>query len=181
MNPDDRQAVIKHLYHEYSDDIYKFILFLLKDVQLSEDLTQDTFINAYRNLEQFKHHSAYKTWLLRIAKNVTIDYLRKKRPISYNFDLIFNRLTDQSALPEEIAIANDDEKTFYIALNKIKFKYRLIIYLRKIKELSIAETAGILNVPEERVKTDLFRGLKLLKKQLEKEGYQHGYEQSKVY
>ncbi|MGF2614342.1 RNA polymerase sigma factor [Rossellomorea aquimaris] len=61
----------------------------------------------------------------------------------------------------------------YHALSKLKRSYREVIILRKIKELSIRETAEVLGWKESKVKTTLFRGLQAMKIQLQKEGYDH--------
>lgn len=68
---------------------------------------------------------------------------------------------------------NEAEKELYLALSNLKHHYRDVIVLRKIKELSIKETSYILGWSENKVKVNLFRGMKALKKELNKVGYIH--------
>lgn len=75
--------------------------------------------------------------------------------------------------PEQTVTLNESEKELYMALGKLNRKYREVIILRKIKSFSIKETAEILEWRESKVKSTLFRAMGALKKQLEREGYEH--------
>ncbi|WP_417899890.1 RNA polymerase sigma factor [Bacillus haimaensis] len=98
--------------------------------------------------------------------------MRKRKPLRYMFDS-FAPLASQYTLPENIAQLGEREEELYRALQAIKRSYRDVIILRKIKELTIKETAEVLNWSENKVKVTLFRGLEALKKQMIKEGYKH--------
>lgn len=137
----------------------------------SKDILQDTFLRAFNKIESFHGENA-KSWLFPIARNLTIDYIRKSRPITYFIDSIPSiKTTDKT--PEQIIVLNESEHQLYIALSKLKRTYREVIVLRKIKELSISESSHILGWTENKVKVNLFRGLKALRKELVKEGYSH--------
>lgn len=158
-------------YHAYSNDIYKFIFFMIGDHDQAKDILHDTFLRAYNKFENFEGGNT-KSWLFKIARNITIDYIRKKKPMSYLIDSIpYIQATGKT--PEETMILNETERELYMALSKIKQSYRDVIVLRKMKEFSISESSHILGWTENKVKVTLFRGLKALKKQLEKEGYDH--------
>ncbi|MDG5790080.1 RNA polymerase sigma factor [Evansella sp. AB-P1] len=171
MDNDNNQRLINDWYLEYSNDIYKFILYLINDHEHAKDLMQDTFIRAYNNLESFQGENK-KGWLFRIARNITIDFIRSKRPIHYLIDSAVS-VTSQGLTPEQNLMLSEQEKELYKAISKLKRSYREVIILRKIKEFSIYETAHILEWSEGKVKTTLWRGLSALKKQLEKEGYHY--------
>ncbi|WP_257009672.1 RNA polymerase sigma factor [Evansella halocellulosilytica] len=171
MDYEKNLQIMNDWYHAYSNDIYKFILYMIHDHEQAKDLMQDTFIRAYHNLDFFQEENT-KGWLFRIARNITIDFMRRKRPIYYMIDhSIFH--PSQTLTPEQALALNEQEKELYMALTKLKRSYREVIILRKIKEFSIKETAQILGWSEGKIKTNLWRAMNSLKKQLEKEGYQH--------
>ncbi|MET3695889.1 RNA polymerase sigma-70 factor [Bacillus oleivorans] len=169
------QEVIKQnvnkWYEKYSNDIYQYIFFMIGDHEMAKDLVHDTFLRSYSNYLSFRGGNE-KGWLFRIARNITIDFIRKKKPISYlmNTDM---QVKANELLPENVVTINESEKELYAALTRLKRSYRDVIILRKLKDFSIQETADILGWNESKVKSTLFRGLKELKKELVKEGYQH--------
>lgn len=169
MDPNKIKQEINNWYHQYSNDIFKYVYFMIGDREQSKDILQDTFLRAYSNFESFNGKNV-KGWLFRISRNLTIDTIRKKRPISYFKDL-FPSFIGTEKSPEQISLNNEFEKQLYISLNHIKSQYKEVITLRKIKEFSISETAQILGWTESKVKVYLLRGMKALKKELEKEGY----------
>jgi RNA polymerase sigma-70 factor, ECF subfamily len=143
---------------------------MIQDYQQAEDLTQETFVKAYRNYDSFKRKSSPKTWLFSIAHNLTIDYLRKRRPMTLLKEmLLLNR--ESVKLPDELVVMKESSKELYHSLSSLKDSYREVIILRKIKGFSIEETAVILNWSESKVKATLHRALPALEKQFEKEGY----------
>ncbi|UCZ52357.1 RNA polymerase sigma factor [Bacillus shivajii] len=151
-------------YFLHSDEIYSYIRLLVKDEKLAEDLTQETFVKAYEGFHQFRHEAKPTTWLIRIARNVTIDYLRKKKPLLY-FSLEVG-LHFQSQSNVESSVVNDEQvQELYEKISRLKRSYREVIMLRKIHELSIHETANILNWSESKVKMTLHRALKKLQEQ----------------
>jgi RNA polymerase sigma-70 factor, ECF subfamily len=161
------------LYDQYSDSIYSFIFFLIGDKQKAEDLTHDTFLRAFNAMHSFEERSSEKTWLYSIARNVAVDELRKSKVRKKLLAPLFPSLSSKDPLPEDVLELSETNQLLYQALNKLQDSYRLVIYFRKIKELSITETAQVLNWKESNVKTQLHRGLKALKKQMVKEGYSH--------
>jgi RNA polymerase sigma-70 factor, ECF subfamily len=165
------QQQINEWYHAYSNDLYNYIFLMIKEHDLSKDILQDTFIRAYNRYSTFKGGNE-KSWLFRIARNLTIDYIRKKKPISYIIDS-FSSIKANDKTPEEIMVLNETEQQLYIALSRIKLTYRDVIVLRKIKGFSINETSQILGWTENKVKVNLFRGMEALRKELIKEGYNH--------
>ncbi len=162
---------INDWYLEYSNDIYQYVLFMIRDHSQAKDIMQDTFLRAYSNIDSF-HGGNVKSWLLRIARNLTIDYIRKKKPMSLIFEAI-PLIKDNSLSPDQTVTLNETEKELYHALGKIKRTYREVIILRKIKELSVKETSDLLGWSESKVKTTLLRAMAALKTQLEQEGYKH--------
>jgi RNA polymerase sigma-70 factor (ECF subfamily) len=171
LSDSSQQKKLNKWYQLYNNEIYKFILYMVNDHEQAKDLMQDTFIRAFNSLDSF-HSENPKGWLFRIARNITIDYLRKKKPVQYVIDSSTN-LPSRTLTPEQTVSLNEQEKELYIALAKLKRPYREVIILRKIREFSIMETANILGWSEGKVKTNLWRGMDSLKKQLKREGFQY--------
>ncbi|WP_147533297.1 RNA polymerase sigma factor [Bacillus marasmi] len=165
-----RKEEIADWYDKHSKSVLSFILLIVKDYQQAEDLTHDTFVKAYLYFDSFKHFSSEKTWLFSIAHNVTVDFLRKRKP-SLFFKEIFLMKKDDNPFPEEVIRIKEDSYELYKALGELKDTYRKVIILRKIKDFSIEDTAQILNWSESKVKSTLFRAIPALKRQLIKEGY----------
>ncbi|MFA9557488.1 RNA polymerase sigma factor [Evansella sp. AB-rgal1] len=171
MDQDYIKHQINEWYTQFSNDIYQYIYLMIRDHEQAKDLMQDTFIRAFDKFSTFHDENA-KGWLFRIARNITIDYLRRNKPIAYFFDKA-PIISGKEGIPEEIVSLHETTEELYVALGKIKTSFRDVIILRKIKRFSIQETADILGWKESKVKSTLFRGIKELKEQLEKEGYVH--------
>ncbi|WP_261177238.1 RNA polymerase sigma factor [Anaerobacillus sp. CMMVII] len=163
---------IQQWYGLYSDEIYRFILMMIGDHAEAKDLMHDTFLRAYNGLASFEGKASEKNWLYKIARNTTIDFQRKRRPIQYVVES-FTTYPSAERCPEQLATLGEAEEILYRSLKKLKRPYQEVIILRKIKGLTIEETAEILNWNESKVKNTLFRGLAALKQQMEKEGYNH--------
>lgn len=166
-----RKEEIADWYDEHSKSILTFILLMVKDYQQAEDLTHDTFVKAYLYYDSFKNHSSEKTWLFSIAHNLTVDFLRKRKPSIFFKEFFLSQKDNNNLLPEEIIKIKENSYEFYKALGEIKDTYRKVIVLRKIKGFSIEDTAKILSWSESKVKSTLFRAIPVLKKQLIKEGF----------
>lgn len=159
-------------FEDYAEEMYKYILFMVKDRGTAEDLTQDTFIKAFISSEKFKGDSAVRTWLYRIAYTTTMNHFRKKHPVSILFDSPINM---KSA--EAVYLEQDDLKELYQTISRMKMSHQKVIILRKIQQLSVKETAEVLGWSESKVKMQLSRALMSLKDSIKKEG-EINYEQS---
>lgn len=133
---------------------------------------QDTFIDAYKNLIQFKGNSNFKTWITRIMMN---NCFRKKEKSNFKNEVVQD-IPDNS----KPAFQRPDNDTYKIvesheirhiietALEKIPEDYRLVFLLREMNELSVSETAGLLNITEANVKVRLNRSKAMLRSAIEK-------------
>lgn len=163
MLAENRQQNLQELYMTYSDDLYRYIYYMVRDATLAEDLVQETFIRAYRRMDTFRHESNIRTWLYTVARNATIDQLRKRSILSW-IPLIHQRnIASDQPLPEELILKDERTRELYQALGQLKQNYREVLILRKIEELSTQETADILGWSEAKVKSTLLRALQALK------------------
>ncbi|MCT8136818.1 RNA polymerase sigma factor [Anaerobacillus sp. CMMVII] len=168
MPYDDHKETIQQLYHEYLDDVYQYCLYFTNSQSEAEDLTQDTFMKVMKNFHSFQGHSSAKTWILSIARHTTIDYFRKRK-IQHYLPELFSRLSPSTFdNPEGRYEGIEEWEQIQWALLKLKPDFRNVVILRGLKELSIKETAEILNWKESKVKVDYHRALKQLQKYISK-------------
>lgn len=161
--------MISEWYEQYGESIMKFIYMMVRDYSQAEDLTHETFLKAYEHYDAYEGKASAKTWLFRIAHNVTIDYLRKKKPLRLIEEFLQTK-RDPHPLPEDILYMKENKKELYQALGNLRTSYKTIIILRYIKGFSVQETCDILNWSESKVKTTLHRAMSRLEKELRKEG-----------
>ncbi|WP_102274044.1 RNA polymerase sigma factor [Cytobacillus massiliigabonensis] len=157
----------EQLYKEYSDKIFSYIYLLVNDKEDAEDLTQDTFIKVYRNLDKLYGKSNLFPWLFSISRNVTLDYFGKKSLLT-TFSLDKYQFESNQQTPLELIMKGERMNILYEAIHNLHLSYQKVLILRKIKELSIKETAEILNWNENRVKITTSRAIAALKRELMK-------------
>lgn len=168
-----KEALISQWYHQYAQDIFSIIYLMTGDYQLAEDLTQETFIKAYRHVDTFRGEASPKTWLIKIGRHLTIDYQRRKKPIQMVLDLLIKKPSPNRP-PAEVVALNESKEELWNALQKMSRHYRDVIILRKVKDFSTKETAEILGWSGSKVKVTLHRAMEDLKSRLKERGYVHG-------
>lgn len=140
--------------------------------QDTQDLMQETFIDAFKNLIQFQGRADFKTWVIRIMMN---NCYRKKDKSSFKNE-VMQDVNDDSK-PMFTNASNDTEKIIQNrelahiiedALGKIAFDYRIAFSLREINGLNVSETANLLHISEANVKVRLNRAKSMLRREIEK-------------
>ncbi|MGD6877547.1 sigma-70 family RNA polymerase sigma factor [Bacillus infantis] len=171
MNPDiirDWQKLAKDEAIEYAMDLYgeklkRFIYTYTKSWTQTEDVLQEVFLSVYMNLDNFKGESSFKTWIYRIAANKCKDHLRSWHYLHFQLTdkLFWFDRRERSAEDELVEKAGQDRLMENIL--KLPVKYRESILLYYVKEFSMPEIAGILDLHIETVKTRIRRGREKLK------------------
>lgn len=150
----------------YKDKIYQLCYRMLGNVHEAEDIAQEAFIRAYVNIDSFDINRKFSTWLYRIATNLTIDRIRKKKP-DYYLDAevagaegltMYSQIAADGVLPEDAVLSLELSDTIQKKILKLPDKYRTVIVLKYIDELSLIEIGEILNIPVGTVKTRRQRG-----------------------
>ena len=160
-------------YEMHSDQIYQFLYFLTFDVQLAEDLMQETFIRAHEARNTYRGEANVLTWLRTIARNIAYDHFKCKRIITFTPFTKIDEETPVTLSAEQLVSIEEEKRELYQAIAGLKLEHRLAIVLRKIEGLSIKETAEILRWNEAKVKNNTERGMKALEKMM-KGGKEHG-------
>lgn len=157
---------MEELYEKYSKVIYKYIYSLSKDSFLAEELVQETFYSAIKNINKISNNSNIKSWLYKIAKNKYIDYLRKqKRRSIESIDTTPNLLISDDSMENDL-IEKDELFCFYKSIQNLDEITQEVIYLKIRSELSFKEIATILNKSEEWARVTFYRGKMKLKEEL---------------
>lgn len=152
------------VYTECRDSVYGYLLYMTKDVQLAEDLSQETFLRIFLGLGRFKGDSKVKTWALKIARNVFMSYARKKRPILLEEQELFQRKETAVGAPEELILQREEGTKIQQLLMTLNEQERTILLLRDYEELSYEEIASILEINVGMTKSRLYRARQKFKK-----------------
>ncbi len=151
--------------------VYSFAMRLVGDSSAAEDIAQDTFLKAWKSLKKYDSKtSRFKTWLLRIARNTAIDYLRKKKhvPLSaFENEAGGNILAETIAADEELAPQAlerlDDARELHKVLDELSPKQREILLLYYSNDCTFEEIAVMLGEPANTVKSRHRRALAALR------------------
>ena len=162
------------IYEKYSKLVYNYLFSLTKNVEISQELMQETFYCAVKNIKKFKGECSVKTWLLKIAQNKWKDYLKStknKHFLSYDANsLKEEELLQQPSLELETF---EKERLFllYQLIHRLDENTREVIYLRLKSELSFKDIGKILDKTEQWARVTFYRGKQKLKEELKNEGF----------
>jgi RNA polymerase sigma-70 factor (ECF subfamily) len=168
------QNAYEEIIEIYKDKVYQLSYRMLGNRHEAEDIAQEAFIRAYVNIHRYNINLKFSTWLYRIATNLCIDRIRKKKP-DYYLDAeiagtegltMYSQIPDKTPLPDEDVESLELQDTIQREISKLPDKYRSVIVLKYIEELSLNEISDILDLPLGTVKTRIHRGREALRKQL---------------
>jgi RNA polymerase sigma-70 factor (ECF subfamily) len=160
-------AAFERLFERYQAPILNYLHRMVGDRAVAEDLTQDTFIKAYRALPATSPDLAFKAWLYRIATNTAISHLRRNKIVRWIPFLAGTDHASDESIERSVGRRYDVEQ----ALKRLPQHYAMILLLRHYQGLSLAETASALDITENAAKLRLFRARKAFA-----EVYQEGEE-----
>ena len=159
--------------NRYLKLIYNFTYRLVGNEKSAEDISQEVFLKAWKNLKKFDTEKSFKTWLFSIAKNSCIDYLRKRKDVSLStFDsenggnIIEDNLIDMELMADETFARKQDDEQLDIAMGTLSVIQKEVIILKYVNEMSLSETAEILGMSTDTVKSHHRRALIRLKRHL---------------
>src|SRR5919197_3078806 len=151
----------ERLYKRHSGDVYRYALAVLRNQADAEDVTQTTFLNAYRAYTRGERPETPKNWLIAIAHNVCRQRFRQaaRRPS----EVEFNEDVAEALVVEEPIGVEDIQR----ALAHLAFNQRAALVMRELEGRSYAEIAGVLEISVAAVETLIFRARRALREQLE--------------
>jgi RNA polymerase sigma-70 factor (ECF subfamily) len=164
--------LLDRLIEQYQHRLLRYLIYLAGNRQLAEDMFQETWIHVLERGHLYDGKHEFSTWLYAVARNLTIDYLRKKSPVSLD-----GLMEDEDHAPLEPADAgpsawelvaqHEQAERISAALAGIPAEYREAVVLRFQDGLALEEIAAVTRAPLGTVKSRLYRGLNMLMKELE--------------
>ncbi|MFP4037519.1 MAG: RNA polymerase sigma factor [Desulfobacteraceae bacterium] len=173
---EDAPGAMQDLVERYEEGLYNFGLRMCGQKEDAEDIMQETFLSAFSNLENFREEARLKNWLFKIAANACYRKRRKKsREPDYELSLDSllpggdgepesYQIPDISSDPSEELLRAEFKEVVREALNSLPPKYRMTFSLRDMEGFSTEETAEIMGVSPQAVKTRLHRARLFLRK-----------------
>jgi RNA polymerase sigma factor (sigma-70 family) len=154
------------LLSRYRDSVYFTLLKMVNNQDDADDLTIEAFGKAFNRLELYTPNYAFSTWLFKIATNNAIDFIRKRKMVTYSLDKKMENdegsemsidVKFEGLNPEEKIIKKQKIKHMRLIVDKLKPRYKQLIEMRYYEELSYEEISVRLDLPVGTVKAQLFR------------------------
>ncbi len=165
--PPSREDILRGLIHDHADAIYRVAYSVVRDQHLAEDITQDTVIKAWRSLPSWSGEGSLKSWVLSIAHNTAVSYLRRMREESRSPDAMPDGPSPESV--ERSAAGRSALSDLAGALNDLDKLSRAVVTLRDVEGMTYADIASALDVTVPTVKTRLLRARRELQRSLDRE------------
>jgi RNA polymerase sigma-70 factor (ECF subfamily) len=166
------RTAFERLVDLFQEDIFRMVFYRTRSAMDAEDLAQDIFMQAFKNLSRLKAADRFRSWLFSIALNRVRDFNRKKR-----FRALFGAFDDSQEVAQPYGETKDDPealdnlmiqdfwKQIGLLLDRLSRMEREVFLLRFMDHLSIKEISGVLEKSESTVKTHLYRALQKFKRE----------------
>jgi RNA polymerase sigma-70 factor (ECF subfamily) len=170
------EAAVRSIMQSNNRRLYRLARGILRNDSEAEDVVQETYVRAFTNLERFRGESSLSTWLARIAMNEALGRLRRQRP-SVEWTSLPQGALEAQIIQFPLSSADDPEKSMAQreiqrvvehAIDELPEAFRIVLITRVIEGMNVEETADILGLKPETVKTRLHRARTMLRDQVEK-------------
>ena len=179
MARNGREAAYRELIRRYERPIFALLFRMVRDRELAEDLTQDSFIKVLSHLDRYRSEFKFSSWLFKIANNVAIDHLRRRQLDTVSMDGSPHAMTAEAVESTRFDVADVAENALdemearelgsaiEQAIGRLRPEYRACIMLRHVEGRSYEEIATTLDLPLGTVKTYIHRARHELRRALE--------------
>lgn len=149
---------MEEIYKKYSRLVYNYLYRLTNDIEISEELTQDTFYSAIKGINKFRNDCSINVWLCQIAKNKWKDYLSRNKKINIvPIDNVIDKIINDGCLEDEI-LTNEEKINLYKKIHNLDVNTREVMYLKLRGELTFKDIGNILGKTEEWARVTFYRG-----------------------
>jgi len=174
-----REAAHRELIRRYERPVFSLVFRMVRDRELAEDLTQDTFVKVLSHLDRYRADFKFSSWLFKIANNVAIDHLRRRQLDTVSMHGSPNAVTVEAQESTRFDVADAAENALEEmeakelgsaierAIAQLRPEYRSCIMLRHVEGRSYEEIASTLDLPLGTVKTYIHRARHELRRALE--------------
>ena len=164
-----KEAAYRELLLRYERPVFSLIFRMVRDREMAEDLAQETFVKVLNNIDRYSPDFKFSSWLFKIANNLTIDHLRRRRVDTISIEGAPDAVTAESAKATSISIVAGDEsplaelesrelgQSIERAIANLRPEYRACILLRHVEDRSYEEIAEIVKLALGTVKTYIHR------------------------
>lgn len=153
------------LFRKFQKEVYGWIVRIVRDPGVAEDLTVETFWRIYRSRARFDPTRSFGAWARRIATNVSYDHLK-----SAPKEVDYSENWPQDNAPDDPAVQQDTKKRIRQAFDQLPPKFRIVAVLALVEGRAYEEIAEALGIPVGTVKSRVFRAVRLLRKKLKQLG-----------
>jgi RNA polymerase sigma-70 factor, ECF subfamily len=168
----DREATFEGIFEEFSAPIFNYVLRMVGDADRAADITQDTFIKAYRKLDSLTDANSTRSWLYRIATNTAIDELRRRRLVGPMGDEErFRQRPDHGPGPEAQMMAATLDERVQRALMRLRPNHRQCLLLSDLEDMSAQQIGEVMGMSYGAVRTLLCRARGEMRRALADEGF----------
>jgi RNA polymerase sigma factor (sigma-70 family) len=160
------------LYRRYSSSLFNFIYRFFGDYDQACDILQQVFLKLYISLPVLDTGRSLKSWLFQVARNRCLDELRRKHIVNFSeLESVDDEeeiallmvVPDPHPLPEEVAVQHELQESLQKAIQRLPQKFRSVVLLRYVAQLSFSEIGRTLHMPEATAKTYFYRAKPLLR------------------
>lgn len=161
---------MKEIYEEYSSTVYKYLFCLTHSEDISEDLTQETFAIAVKEIDKFKGECKISVWLCQIAKHLWYQKLKKKsKEKTISLSELENDIEDIETI-EESVLKREEKIQFFKDIRKLDNDSREVVYLRMIGNLNFIEIGEILGKTANWARVTFYRAKQKIREENNKNG-----------
>jgi RNA polymerase sigma-70 factor (ECF subfamily) len=170
------ETAIRAIIQQHNRRLYRIARSILRDDADAEDAVQETYLKAFSHLDEFRGDAAIGTWLCRIVINEALGRRRRRRPtvdwdtmdeIGTPSEIVRLASTTSQVDPERATARHQIQHLLEHAIDRLPEDFRMVLIARVVEEMSIEETAALLNIKAETVKTRLHRARRMLRSAVE--------------
>jgi RNA polymerase sigma-70 factor, ECF subfamily len=169
-----REAAFNHLFEDFADPIFNYVLRMVGDRDRAADIAQDTFIKAFRKLDSLTDDASVRSWIYRIATNTAIDEMRRRRfvvrPSTDEDDRPAFDVADHRPDPEAQVMNNTLDERIQRALLRLRPNHRQCLVLSDLEDMSAQQIGEVMDMSYGAVRTLLCRARGEMRKALAAEG-----------
>jgi RNA polymerase sigma-70 factor, ECF subfamily len=161
--------LLDHLIEQYQYRLFRYLVHLTSNRELAEDFFQETWLRVLERGHQYDGKWKFEAWLFAIARNLVLDWHRRKRPQSLEQfsnpeeGAAFDLPDTHSASPLQEVLVGEELSGVQFSLAKLPAAYREVLLLRFQEEMQLEEIATVVNAPVSTVKSRLYRGLEAMR------------------
>jgi len=164
------QAAFDSLIRRHEHFVFRIAYSYVGDSDSALDISQNVFIKIHRNLDAFHGRSTFRTWLIRITQNESVSWLRSQKRHCDHLEINPQNEPTIQAVQEQSIVHHERKKDLLAEVHQLNPQQQRAVLLRYFEKMPVREIGEVLDCSEGQVKSLLFRGLKVLRKRLPRQG-----------